>query len=47
MEGGDDDESESESDDDDNSDDADPNDLMGKYDGEGKKKRKGGRRRYR
>ena len=51
MEGGDDDddelESESESDDDDNSDDANPDDLTGKYDGEGKKKGKGGHRRYR
>ena len=34
-------------DDDDNSDDADPVDLTGKYDGDGKKKGKGGRRRYR
>ena len=38
---------ESESDDDDNNDDANPNDLTGKYDDEGKRKRKGGRRRYR
>ena len=38
---------ESESDDDDNSDDANPDDLTGKYDDEGKRKRKGGRRRYR
>ena len=36
-----------ESDDDDNSDDANPKDLKGKYDGERKKKAKGGRRRYR
>ena len=38
---------ESESDDDDNSDDADPDELTVKYDGEGKKKGKGGCRRYR
>ena len=51
REGGDDDDdesdSESESDDNNNSNDADPNDLTGKYDGEGKKKGKVGRRRYR
>ena len=51
REGGDDDddksESESELDDDDNSNDADPDDLTGKYDGKGRKKGKGGRRRYR
>ena len=55
REGGDDDndesesesETESESDNYDNSDDADPDNLTGKYDGEGKKKGKGGRRRYR
>ena len=40
-------ESESESDDDDNSDDADPNNMTGKYDGEGFKKGKGGHCRYR
>ena len=34
-------------DDDDNSDDAYPNELTGKYDGEGKKKGKGRHRRYR
>ena len=45
REGGDDEESESV--DDDNGNDTDPADLMGKYDREGKKKGKGGRRRYR
>ena len=40
-------ESESESEDDDNSDDANTDDLTGKYDGEGKKKGKVGRCRYR
>ena len=34
-------------DDNDNSDDADPKNLTGKYNGEGKKKGKGGCRRYR
>ena len=33
-------------DDDDNSDDSDHDDLTGNYDGKGKKKGKGGRRRY-
>ena len=49
REGGDDDddESESESYDNDNSDDADPEDLTGKYDGKGNKKGKGGRCGYR
>ena len=34
-------------DDNDNGDDADPADMMGKYDGKGNKKEKGGRCRYR
>ena len=40
-------ESESESDDNGNSNDANPDDLTGKYENEGKRKGKGGRRRYR
>ena len=42
-----DDDDESESDDDNNGDDADPADLIGKYDGKGKNKGEGGCRRYR